>query len=64
MIAKLMVLFILTLSAMTCGQSPVTADNGNSYQGTLYVVFDTSGNGKGYYQFAGQDYEITISKKG
>lgn len=45
------------------GHWKTDADNGNSYQGTLYVVFDASGNGKGYYQFGGQDYEIAISKK-
>lgn len=36
------------------------ADNGNSYQGSLYFVFDNDGTAKGKYQYAGSSYNITI----
>lgn len=38
------------------------ADNGNSYRGTLYFVFDELGNAEGYYKFSGSDFKITIQK--
>jgi len=42
------------------GNWKTDADNGNSYQGTLYFVFDKFGNADGYYKFGGSDYKITI----
>ena len=44
------------------GEWKTVADNGNSYQGTLYFVFDDAGNAQGYYKFGGSDYKITILK--
>lgn len=45
------------------GEWKTNADNGNSYQGTLYFVFDKNGTAIGYYKFGGSDYKITILKK-
>ncbi len=45
------------------GEWKTDADNGNSYQGTLYFVFNENGTANGYYQFGGSDYKITILKK-
>lgn len=45
------------------GEWKTDADNGNSYQGTLYFVFDKNGAADGYYKFGGSDYRITILKK-
>jgi len=42
------------------GNWKTDADNGNSYQGSLYFVFDKLGNADGYYKFGGSDYKITI----
>lgn len=44
------------------GNWKTDADNGNSYQGTLYFVFDKFGNGDGYYKFGGSNYKINILK--
>ena len=44
------------------GKWKTDADNGNSYQGTLYFVFDELGNGSGNYKFGRSDYQITIQK--
>ena len=45
------------------GNWKTDADNGNSYDGTLYFVFDERGNAKGVYKYGGGDYDITILKK-
>ena len=44
------------------GNWKTNADNGNSYQGTLFFEFDETGNAKGYYKFGGGDFEISIQK--
>lgn len=44
------------------GNWKTEADNGNSYQGTLYFIFDKDGTADGYYKFGGSDYKITILK--
>lgn len=45
------------------GEWKTDADNGNSYQGTLYFFFNKNGTAEGYYKFGGSDYKITILKK-
>ena len=45
------------------GNWKTDADNGNSYQGSLYFVFSENGEGFGFYKFSGSDYKITILKK-
>ena len=45
------------------GNWKTLADNGNSYQGSLYFIFDESGGAEGQYKFAGANYKIIIFKK-
>ena len=45
------------------GKWKTLADNGNSYEGTLYFVFDEHGEAEGHYEFGGSQYSITINKK-
>lgn len=45
------------------GNWKTVADNGNVYQGTLYLIFKVNGEAEGYYKYAGGNYKITIMKK-
>lgn len=45
------------------GEWKTEADNGNSYNGTLYFKFEENGEANGHYTFGGTDYKITILKK-
>ncbi len=44
------------------GHWKTAADNGNSYQGSLYFIFDALGNANGSYEFGGSNYNISIVK--
>lgn len=45
------------------GNWKTLADNGNSYQGSMYFVFKENGEADGFYSFSGSDYKITIILK-
>lgn len=42
------------------GSWKTKADNGNVYQGSIYLVFSENGKAKGKYRFMNSDYKITI----
>ncbi|WP_299245986.1 hypothetical protein [uncultured Aquimarina sp.] len=45
------------------GNWKTNADNGNSYNGSLYFTFSENGEASGHYKYGGTDYKITILKK-
>lgn len=56
---------MLTLNAKSNrfeGNWQTNADNGNVYKGSLYFVFNESGEADGEYKFGGSNYKITIFK--
>jgi hypothetical protein len=45
------------------GNWKTNADNGNVYQGSLYLDFATNGTAKGFYKYGGSDYSIILFLK-
>ena len=55
-----MELFLDEKSDQFVGNWKTVAENGNVYQGRLYLVFEESGEASGSYQFLGASYKINI----
>jgi hypothetical protein len=42
------------------GDWKTNADNGNVYQGALFLIFEADGTAKGSYRFSGADHKISV----